>query len=209
MNVRIPDGAVILFQGDSITDAGRTQGGGEMGSGYPALISAWTAALNPERKVYFLNRGISGNRSGDLLARWQNDCLDLRPNVISILAGVNDSWHRFKHGIETSASQFEKNYRALLEQASRALTVQIVLLEPFVLPVVADYSRFREDLDPKIHIVRKLAVEYNASLIPLDGIFARASCRRPAEFWAADGVHPTPAGHALIAQAWIQTVWNE
>jgi acyl-CoA thioesterase-1 len=198
---------LVLFHGDSITDAGRDWSKPDsMGVGYPMLAAAWFGALYPESEVKFVNRGISGFRACDLVNRWQEDCLDLEPTVVSILIGINDTWRRYDSDNPTSAESFEASYRDILVRTSENLDARIVLMEPFVLPHPGDRKAWREDLDPKIHVVRQLAREFEAALIPLDGLFAQASTRREPAYWAADGVHPTPAGHALIAQAWLETV---
>ncbi|MFO7166763.1 MAG: SGNH/GDSL hydrolase family protein [Chloroflexota bacterium] len=204
---RIQENAVVLFQGDSITDAGRLRDDPEhMGGGYAALAAAWFSARFPERRVRFLNRGISGNRTADLRARWQRDCIDLRPDWVSILIGINDTWRRYDRSDPTSTEAFAANYRAILEHTRAETSAQLILCEPFVLPVPPDRRAWREDLDPKIAVVRDLAREFGALLVPLDGIFASASTRREPAFWAPDGVHPSQAGHALIAQAWLAAV---
>lgn len=198
---------IVLFQGDSITDAGRDWSDpNSMGVGYPMLAAAFFQARYPESGVRFVNRGISGFRVCDLKARWQEDCIDIRPTIVSILIGINDTWRRYDSDSPTSAEQFEADYRAILTQTRENLCGHIVLMEPFVLPHPEDRKAWREDLDPKIHVVRALAREFEAALIPLDGLFAQASTRREPEYWAGDGVHPTAAGHALIAQAWLETV---
>jgi acyl-CoA thioesterase I len=204
----IPKHALVLFQGDSITDAGRLRDAPEdLGRGYALMAAAQYGLRHAEQGVRFLNRGISGNRCRDLLARWQADCLDLRPDLVSIYIGINDTWRRFDQGLVTSAAEFEAQYRELLAQTRQALPAAgLVLVEPFVLPAPPDRVAWREDLDPKITAVRALAVEFGAALVPLDGLFAQAATRRPAPYWAADGVHPSPAGHALIARAWLDAV---
>lgn len=198
----------VLFQGDSITDAGRT--GGEptgMGNGYPALVNAMFHAENPGRDVTFLNRGISGNRVRDLRARWQEDCIDLKPDVLSILIGINDTWRRYDSNDPTSAEKYEEDYRFILDETRRKLPdTDLVILEPFVLPSPADRQEWRVDLDPKIQVARKLAAEFEAVYIPLDGIFNAAAIASTPERWSADGVHPTLTGHALIAEHWLDTV---
>jgi acyl-CoA thioesterase I len=199
----------VLFQGDSITDAGRSrENDRELGVGYPALIAAWFSALYPQRQVRFLNRGISGNRAGDLRSRWQQDCLDLKPTWLSILIGINDTWRRFDGNDPTSVEIYEENFHAILASTRAKMPdTRLVICEPFLLPIPADRIAWRVDLDPKIAAARRLACEFNAIYIPLDGIFAAASAAKgsPA-FWAEDGVHPTPAGHALIAQTWLKAV---
>ena len=202
----IQDHALVLFQGDSITDCGRGyQDDQDLGCGYAMMAAAWFSAAWPEKQVRFLNRGISGNRAQDLRARWQQDCLALKPTWVSIMIGINDTWRRYDSADPTSAEAFEEAYRAILD-ACRHLQARLVLCEPFLLPVYPDQIRWRQDLDPKIAVVRRLAREFEAILVPLDGLFAQAATRRAPAFWAADGVHPTPAGHALIAQAWLRAV---
>ena len=210
MNCRIQPHATVLFQGDSITDAGRSRENGEdLGRGYAAMVAAWFSARYPGHSVRFLNRGISGNRTGDLLARWKEDCLDLYPTWVSILIGINDTWRRYDAGDPTPTDVFEANYRALLSMTADIVGSHIIILEPFLLPIPPDRAAWREDLGPKIAVVRALAREFNTLFVPLDGLFAAAATQREMAFWLPDGVHPTPAGHALIAQAWLQAVGAE
>ena len=200
-------GDTVLFTGDSITDCGRARDDAKsLGFGYAAFIAAQLQLLVASPDLQILNRGISGNRARDLLGRADADLLDLRPTVVSILIGINDTWRRYDSRDATTAAAFEKDYRALLEQMREKLDVRIILLEPFLLHVPDDRHAWREDLNPKIDVVRKLASEFATELIALDGVFARAATRAPAAYWAADGVHPTAAGHALIADAWLGEV---
>lgn len=206
MLTSIEDGAVVLFQGDSITDAGRSrEDDSNLGNGYAMMTAAWFSTLYPEKQVRFINRGISGDRVKDLQRRWKEDCLDLKPMWVSILIGINDCWRRYDSNDPTSVGDFEAVYRDILRQVKDGLNARIILCEPFVLPVPEDRKRWREDLDPKIDVVRNLAREFGALLVPLDGLFAQASTLRNPGFWAPDGVHPSPAGHALITKAWLQT----
>ncbi|HEX7063434.1 MAG TPA: SGNH/GDSL hydrolase family protein [Bacillales bacterium] len=200
-------GEKVLFQGDSITDAGRDYGkGNHMGAGYAMMAAAWFSALYPEKQVTFYNRGISGNRVQDLRERWQSDCLDLQPDWVSILIGINDCWRRYDQNNPTPVGQFESDYRYLLKTVRDKLNAKLILCEPFVLPFPEDREQWRQDLDPKIQVVRKLAREFNAVLVPFDGAFAQVTAKRSPEFWAHDGVHPSSAGHALMAQKWLDTV---
>lgn len=209
MSNLIGENDLILFIGDSVTDCGRSRSNdSELGSGYAALIAAWYSAQHPETCARFINRGISGNRVRDLRARWQTDCLDQRPNLVSILIGINDTWRRYDSNDPTSTEAFERDYRTILDSTA-ATGARLVLCEPFVLPFPEERRAWRVDLDPRIHVVRRLAVEYHTVLIPLDGLFAQASVRRDPAFWLSDGVHPTSAGHALIAQAWLKTVTGD
>jgi acyl-CoA thioesterase I len=203
----LQDQDLVLFIGDSVTDCGRSfENDANLGSGYAALIAAWYSALHPQQEVGFLNRGISGNRVRDLRARWASDCLAPRPTLVSVLIGINDTWRRYDSNDPTSTADFERDYRAILDSTRDTLGARLVLCEPFVLPVPADRKAWRVDLDPRIQVVRQLAGEYGATLVPLDGIFAQAAAaRRDPAFWTPDGVHPSPAGHALIAQAWLSS----
>jgi acyl-CoA thioesterase I len=204
--LEIPAGATVLFQGDSITDAGRVRIlPDDLGVGYPLLVGSWYQAAFPERSVRFLNRGVSGDRVVNLQERWERDCLALRPDVLSILIGVNETWRAFDAGDPTPATVFERQYRELLERTRAALpATRIALMEPFVLPFPPDREAWRVDLDPKIQAVRRLAHDFGCALVPLDGLFAEAAARREPAYWAPDGVHPTPAGHGLIARAWLR-----
>jgi lysophospholipase L1-like esterase len=195
----------ILFTGDSITDCGRNREDAKnLGFGYAAFIAARLQAYLASPELQIFNRGISGNRASDLLGRIEPDLLALKPTVISILIGINDVWRRYDSNNPTTAEAYEKSYRAILEQIKEKLQAQVVLLEPFLLHVPEDRYAWREDLNPKIDVMRKLAVEFGAELIPLDGLFAKMATQAPAAYWAHDGVHPSAAGHALIAEAWLE-----
>jgi len=203
----IEDNAVVLFQGDSITDAGRDREAPDsLGNGYAMMAASWFSAKYPERNVRFINRGISGNRSRDLVARWQEDCLDLKPTWVSIMIGINDTWRRYDSNDATPVEDYERNYDNILTQVRDNLGARIIIIEPFLLPTPPDRVGWREDLDPKIDAARRLARKYEALYVPMDGIFAAAAARREPAFWAPDGVHPTPAGHALIARSWLTAV---
>jgi len=203
----IEDNAIILFQGDSITDAGRDYNNdADLGLGYPMITASWLSAALPSKNFRFINKGVSGNRVKDLKERWMRDCIDLKPTWISILIGINDCWRRYDNNDPTSVEKFESDYRYILQEVKTQLNANLIICEPFVLPVIEDQAKWREDLDPKIHAVRKLAREFNALFIPLDGIFAQAATQRDPAYWLPDGVHPSPTGHALIAQSWLRAV---
>ncbi|MHC4982645.1 MAG: SGNH/GDSL hydrolase family protein [Planctomycetota bacterium] len=207
MAVVIEDGAVVLFQGDSITDYGRSrEDDSQLGSGYAGIAAAIFSAMHPELNVRFLNRGIAGNRVKDLKARWTEDCIKLKPTWVSIMIGVNDTWRRFDSNDPTSTEAFEADYREILARTRDEITAKLILCEPFLLPYPEDRKSWREDLDPRIHVVGALAREFDAILVPLDGIFADASAKRECAYWAFDGVHPTAAGSALIAISWLKAV---
>lgn len=198
---------LVLFQGDSITDAGRDRSNSNsLGIGYANMAAGWFSALYPEKNVRFLNRGISGNRVKDLEARWEEDCLQLQPDVVSILIGINDCWRRFSQNDPTSVEDYAAGYRRLLTSVKEETGAKIILLEPFLVPASPELAAWREDLDPKIQAVRELAREFAAVYVPLDGIFAQACVKQQPTFWAHDGVHPTNAGHGLMAQAWLKAI---
>jgi len=203
MTSTIPDGSLVLFQGDSITDAGRDYFDPQsMGSGYAQIA----AGRFDGARLSFLNRGISGNRTVDLQMRWDRDCLALKPDWVSIMIGVNDTWRRYDCNDPTSRDLFAESYRDILTQTRDILGASLIILEPFVLPVSPYIESFRQDLDPKIETTRSLAGEFEAIYVPLDSLFAEACTSRPPEYWSEDGVHPTIAGHELIANAWLDAV---
>ncbi len=203
----IQPNTTVLFQGDSITDVGRNRETDDLGGGYPRFVAGLFTSKYPGMNVKFLNKGISGNRTTELLSCWEEDCLALKPDFLSILIGINDTWRRFDSDTPTTAQQYESNYRTLLTQVRERLgDIPILIMEPFLMPFVPDKLNWREDLDPKIHAARKIAQEFHAHYLPLDGLFASKSIECGYEIWSADGVHPTVAGHALIARQWLKLV---
>ncbi len=204
---------VILFQGDSVTDCGRSreeeQPNRGLGSGYPMLVAARMTADRPAGGAAFLNRGVSGNRVVDLYARWKIDALNLCPAVLSILIGVNDTWHEVtrKNGVEVE--RYETIYRMLLEWTRRELPgTKLVLCEPFILEFEgsAPDVAWRDEIDRRRAVVRKLAGEFDAVFVPFQQVVsdgARAA-GNPA-LVLGDGVHPTLTGHQMMADAWIAT----
>jgi len=203
----IENNSTILFQGDSVTDCKRSREDDTiLGNGYPNMVAAWFSAMYPEKNVKFLNRGISGNRVRDLKERWREDCIEIKPDWVSILIGINDCWRRFDKNDPTTAEEFERDFRAILTQVRDELKAKVIICEPFVQPYPQDRLAWRADLDPKIQVARALAREFEAIYIPFDGLFAEMSMKKEPSFWAADGVHPTQAGHAFIAKTWLEAV---
>ena len=202
----------ILFIGDSITDAGRDYSNqNDLGKGYPLLVAGKLSAKYPEKDFLFLNRGINGNKLIDVRNRWQADCLEWRPDIVSILIGINDTWHNVSDPTEfalvKSLQRFEDNYRYLLESLKENNISNIVLMEPFVLPIPEDRKSWRRDIDQKIHTIRHLAEEYHALFVPLDGNLNALGIRYGFEkYTAEDGVHPTNLGHEIIARSWIESI---
>jgi len=200
---------VVLFQGDSITDCGRNRGSAEpnstgaLGTGYPLLVTAAVLAAHADRALRFYNRGISGNKVPDLQQRWTADALDLQPDVLSVLIGVNDFWHKLDLGYSGTVQDYEAQYAAPLDQTRRALPrVHLIVLEPFVLRCGAVTGRWFPEFDLRRAAAARVAARARATFVPLQSVFNQRTRSSPPEYWAADGVHPTPAGHAVIAQQW-------
>jgi acyl-CoA thioesterase-1 len=196
----------ILFTGDSITDSNRRidQHHPLGTTGYVLFTGSRLMQHLASPQLEIFNRGIGGDRVSDLLGRFDADLLALQPTVVSIMIGINDTWRAFDSNDPTTAASYEADYRAILTRIRDELGARVVLMEPFVLHVPPDRAKWRADLNARIDVVRQLALEFKTDLIPLDGIFAQAATQAPAEFWAADGVHPTFAGHQLITQAWLK-----
>jgi lysophospholipase L1-like esterase len=200
----------ILFQGDSITDMGRDRSDPhDLGTGYPRYAAELISKKYSDYNFEFINLGISGDRAENLLARWQQDCIDIQPDIVSILIGVNDTCHHAPAMDWMSHDYFENCYNNILTQVKEKTKAKIIILEQFLLSVpnnrypLPGIDDSRVDLNPKIDITRKLARKFADAFIPLDGLFAAASVRKEPSYWAADGVHPTNAGAELIAEQYL------
>lgn len=194
----------ILFQGDSITDAGRNYATDDLGPGYPGKIGAYLSTFYADESIKVINKGISGNRVKDLKARWKKDCIDLKPDVLSILIGINDTWRRYDSNDPTSCEDFENTYREILTEVKEKLPeCRIILIEPFIIPVDPAKEEWRVDLDPKIGAVRKLAREFCVEFIPMDGLYQELCAQEDPATYSEDGVHPNDAGHAFLAEQWL------
>lgn len=155
----------ILFQGDSVTDAGRTCRKEEnLGDGYPAVIAGMLKE-NGEKAVV-INRGVSGNRAIDLTERWERDCIELKPDIVTILIGINDCWRKYDSNDETTVEDFAARLDAILKETREKTDAEIILMDPFVLPNPEERKEWRVTLDPEIHAVRLLARKYNAVYLP-------------------------------------------
>ena len=190
----------LLFQGDSITDAGRDKRNyHHMGNGYPKYAAELIAAAHPEIEFEFINFGISGNRTDQLFDRIYADGIAFQPDVISILIGINDIWHR-KNNIFTTDAQIETNYRAILTLLREKTNAKIVMLAPYVLDAASN-SYLADDLRKILPIIRKLANEFADVYIPLDEIFEEALKTQPEPlYYSGDGVHPNANGAAFIGR---------
>jgi acyl-CoA thioesterase-1 len=183
----------IVFIGDSITDAERRQTADGLGEGYVRELAA-----RPELSGWtVVNRGIGGNRVVDLRARWQEDLLDLAPDAVSIFVGINEVWRRFDSDDPTSDADFAAGYRALLDTLHG---VPVALVEPYLLPKDEEQRGWLGELDGKLAVVRALAAEYGAALVPAHVLLTEAG---DAASLAPDGVHPNETGHRLLADTWL------
>ena len=198
----------ILFQGDSITDAGRKrEDGSSKGMGYPTLVSAKLGFEHPN-EYEFINRGISGNRVSDLLARIKIDMINETPDIMSILIGVNDVWHEIVNGNGIRADLFETIYDLLITELKSALPdLRIMIMEPFVLrgtATEANLEEFQREVALRGAAAKRVADKHGLEFIPLQEKFDEAVNLAPESYWLRDGVHPTAAGHELIAREWIK-----
>jgi len=207
----LKNNAVILFQGDSITDAGRSKTEtrfnhpGALGSGYAFLASASLMGSHPEKSLKIYNKGISGNKVYQLADRWERDTIAIQPDVLSILIGVNDFWHMMNGSYKGTLETYRNDYRSLLSLTKEKLPdVQLIIGEPFALKGTS----VKPDWFPLFHdyrsVAREIANEFNATFIPYQQIFDKALELAPVSYWVPDGVHPSIAGAQLMADAVTQ-----
>ena len=205
---------IILFQGDSITDAGRkrddikTNSAAALGSGYAFMASADLLRQHPDKNLSIFNKGISGNKVYQLAERWNSDALELKPTVLSILIGVNDFWHLKRGNYAGTVEKYRTDYQALLDRTRKQLPdVKFIIGEPFAIAGIkaVDESWFPAFNDYR-NAAREIAGQYGAVFIPYQTVFDKAQKSAPGVYWTHDGVHPTIAGNRLMAQAWLETV---
>lgn len=205
---------VVLFQGDSITDAGRDKKnewanhGGSIGTGYAFIAAAKLLSALPEKNLRIYNRGISGNKVFQLDERWNKDCLDLKPNVLSILIGVNDYWH-FRNGhYDGTPKVYEEDFRKLLNRTVAAYPeIKLVICEPFILQDTSAVDEgWIEPFRAYQEIAAKIGQEFNATWVPFQTAFTKAVNLAPATHWTGDGVHPSIAGAQLMADTWLNAL---
>ena len=212
--IKLEKGMTILFQGDSITDAGRQNRQNpnpneqaSMGNGYASMATAALLTSKPELNLSIYNRGISGNKVHQLDARWQKECIDHQPDVLSILIGVNDIWHGLNGRYDGTVDTYENDYRALIQRTRKALPdVKLLICEPFVLRCGAVNDKWFPEFDHYRAAARKVADEHSAVFVPFQSMFDQALQFAPAKHWAGDGVHPSSHGAALMADFWLEAV---
>ena len=198
----------LLFQGDSITDAGRDRRNfRDLGNGYPKYAAAFLKEQNPDIEFDFIDLGISGNRTSDLFDRVVPDFIEIEPNIISILIGINDAWHRHEWShIATTDEQIEVNYRTILKLIKEKTNAKIVILAPFYLDA-EENAYLREDLKTIHPIVKELADKYADVYVPLDEYFAEALKKQPeALYYSKDGVHPNENGSEFIGRIYAEAL---
>ncbi len=208
------DGDVVLFQGDSITDAGRNKqqelpnNPWSFGVGYANHIGSWLLEEMPEKDLTLYNRGISGNKVFQLADRWEKDCLDLKPNVLSILIGVNDYWHFRNGNYDGTPEIYENDFRKLLYRTMEALPdLKLLICQPFILiGTSAVDESWVEPFNAYQVIAKKISDEFGAIWVPFQEIFDRAIEAAPPTYWAGDGVHPSMAGAQLMANSWLEAL---
>lgn len=212
--IKLNKNCVILFQGDSITDTGRNKEdpgyntAKVLGSGYALLAAANLLEKHSSKNLKIYNKGISGNIVSQLAERWDKDCLDIKPDILSILIGVNDFWHRLKSNYNGTVDIYRTDYTALLERTKKALPdVKLVICEPFGVPGISavDEKWYPAFIDYQ-KAARDIAGSFGAVFIPYQKVFDQALKYAPGVYWTQDGVHPTLAGAQLMAQTWLGAI---
>lgn len=206
--------AVVLFQGDSITDAGRKRDsdqpntGATLGGGYALMAASGLLLRNADKNLKIYNKGISGNKVFQLAERWDIDCLAIKPDVLSILVGVNDFWHTLNGNYKGTVQTYREDYDKLLARTKEQLPdVQLIIGEPFaVAGVKAVDEKWYPAFDEYRAAARALADKYQAIFIPYQAVFDKAQKSAAGAYWTGDGVHPSVAGAQLMAEAWLQCV---
>jgi lysophospholipase L1-like esterase len=206
--------SIILFQGDSITDAGRKKDDNSnnnpsaLGSGYAMLSAAALLEKYASLNLKIYNKGISGNKVFQLADRWDKDCLDIKPDYLSILIGVNDIWHKLNGSYSGTVEIYRNDFTALLERTKKALpNVKLIICEPFAVKGVKSVDdKWYPEFYGYQKAAREIATKFGASFIPYQKIYDEAQTHAPGAYWTADGVHPTLAGAQLMAQAWLTTI---
>ncbi len=206
--------AVILFQGDSITDAGRKRDdakpndAGSLGRGYAFIAAAALLEKHADKNLQIYNKGISGNKVYQLAERWDADCLDIKPDVLSILIGVNDFWHTLNGNYNGTVQKYRDDFKALLTRTKDKLPdVKLIIGEPFAVNgVKAVDNKWYPAFDEYRQSAREIAASFGAVLIPYQTVFDKAQKTAPGVYWTGDGVHPSIAGAALMAAAWQEAI---
>jgi lysophospholipase L1-like esterase len=212
--VKLEKDDVIVFQGDSITDSGRKKDdlnfntAGSFGNGYAMMAASELLFEGAGKNLKIYNRGISGNKVYQLAERWDKECLDLKPTVLSILIGVNDYWHFLNGKYNGTVKTYKDDYTALLNRTKEKLPdVKLIIGEPFaVVGVKAVDEKWYPAFNDYRAAAKEIAEKFDAIFIPYQSVFDKAQQIAPAAYWTGDGVHPTLAGAHLMAHAWMEAV---
>jgi len=212
--IKLEKDDIILFQGDSITDAGRdkTNQTGHtskvLGPGYAFLTAADLLGKNPDKNLTIYNRGISGNKVFQLADRWDADCLSLKPTVMSIMVGVNDFWHTLTNGYTGTVELYKNDYDKLLDRTKQALpNLKLIIFEPyFINGIRPEEAKWHPTFDAYQQAAKEIAEKYEAIFIPTQSLFNEAIKLAPPKYWSADGVHPIVPGQSLLSHAWLETI---
>ena len=205
------DSPIVLFQGDSITDAGRrkeqyyaNQSGG-MGTGYVLQAAGMLLKSHPGKNYRCYNRGISGHKVFQLANRWDDDCLNLKPDILSILIGVNDYWHMLNGRYDGTVEVYENDYRKLLDRTKKALpNVRLIIGEPFAVAGGRAINEKWKAFDAYRAVAKQIASDYDAVFLPYHSVFEEALKLAPVDYWCPDGVHPSIAGANLMGATWME-----
>lgn len=213
INTKLPKNLMVLFQGDSITDAGRSRSNyypnsnSGMGMGYVQHTATHIMGKHPEVDWRIYNRGISGHKVFQLANRWEDDALQLQPDVLSILIGVNDFWHTLSHNYQGTVETYEKDLVKLLERTKKRLPkVKLLIGEPFFCDdgTAIATEKWRAKFPAYQTAAQKVANQFDAVFIPYQKVFNDARKTAPTSYWCPDGVHPSMAGNYLMAKAWVE-----
>lgn len=199
--IEIKENDIILFQGDSITDALRDR------EDYHSL-AGYSKYVYEKLKITCFNRGVGGDTAKQVLDRLEKELEEIKPTIFSLLIGVNDTWRRFDSNEIITPEETLQNVEKIIQIALK-YTNKIIILEPFLLDVDPEKRKFREDLTPRIWNIQDLARKYKTEYVPLNGIFAELSCHESPDKFSYDGVHPTDCGHQIIAQEWLKRVYKK
>lgn len=205
---------IILFQGDSITDAGRgrqnkmSNNNNAFGAGYAYITASKLLADLPEKELRIYNRGISGNKVFQLAERWQEDCINLKPNLLSILIGVNDYWHLRNGNYQGTVEVYENDYLRLIQETRKNIPeLKLVICQPFILTgTQAVDESWIEPFSEYQDAAKRIANKFDAIWVPFQDVFDKAVELAPPAYWTPDGVHPSMAGCQLMAEAWLQAI---
>lgn len=214
--VSLNNNDIVLFQGDSITDSGRDKKNTAannvacMGSGYALVAGSTLLFNNPDKNLQIYNKGISGNKVFQLADRWDADCLDLKPNVLSIFVGVNDYWHTLtaKPPYTGTIETYRTDYKKLIDRTKQALPdVKLIICEPYAINGVKSVTDAWYPKFPEFQVAaREIADQYGAAFVPFQSAVDKAMKKAPGSYWTGDGVHPNMAGITLLAHTWLEAV---